>query len=262
MGMRTLVLAAIVSLVCIHSGFGYEVCSFVAPGTSISGLACGEAKVWVVDPSLDVIFGLEPLEEFAIVVIIDCQVTDPDGLAWADCVLYYSSPGSTLLYATNTDGTFIGSFDLAPLGVQSITGIGYDFYNVINEDCLFILDAVQEKVFRVSPLLEFTEAEELIDLTGLSEMHDITGGDNYIQNSAWIACGTCSEPAQVWDDYYGFVYGMTFYGVSTVTEIAQDQGLNPNEHIWIYDPITNIVGFWYWGTSLDTSTWGSIKSTF
>ncbi|MCK5786237.1 MAG: hypothetical protein KAH54_06735 [Candidatus Sabulitectum sp.] len=239
---------------------GSVVTSFQAPGATVTGLAAGDDLLWVLDPDLEVIFGLEVSgSDYTIVEIIDTQLSEPDNLAYAQGTLYYTQQGSSVIHSVSADGSARDSMDVSSLGLSSISGLGYENHNFGGNACMYVLDDVQEKVFNIYPLDDFSSIEEIADTGLLPQFFDVAGsGEN---SQVWIACGSEEDNFQLWDSS-GELWGFSVPEAPMVTEIAQDEIMYPMEFMWFYDQTYNTILLVYYGMSVEGATWGRIKSTF
>ncbi len=249
-----------VCMVITGAVYGHIVTSFQAPGATVTGLASGGDLFWVLDPDLEVIFGLDLFNpDYTIVEIIDTQLSEPDNLAYAQGKLYYTQQGSTVIHSVSVDGSVRDSIDVSLLGLQSIQGLGYDNHDCCSNGCMYVLDDSLKKVFNIYPLDDFSSIEEIADLGSLSQSYDVTGAGGV--SWVWIACGSEDEKIQLWSASVS-TWGVSVPGTLMVTEIAQDENMHPLEFMWLYDQTYNTIYLKYFGMSVESSTWGCIKSTY
>jgi hypothetical protein len=240
-------------LFCVSFAYSHTIITtFDVPYGYITGLATDDNLVWAIDSITDSVYGFDgwagTMEEFFSVV----GTGSPVGLAYVDSMLYYAESGTAILHAMNTNGSYIGSWDLSGLEVQSITGLGWEHADDRNDTGLLIGDIGSHIIWKAHPIGSFTEADTLIVLPDTLNFHDISGGF-YSEGGCWIACES-SNPyyrMQYWTEW-GF-FGTAYYDFSSTCGVAQYMPYFW-DHIWVSVPSELKVYLDWYGMGVEDDT--------
>lgn len=225
-----------VILFCVGSAYSHTILTtFDVPYGYITGLATDEDLVWAIDSITGSIYGFDGwsgmMEESFLVV----GTFSPVGLAYVDSLLYYAQNGTAIIHAMNTSGDYIGNWNLSGLGIQSITGLGWQHADDRSDSGLLVGDMGSHIVWKVRPLGSFTEADTLIVLPDTLVFHDISGGGFDEPDGCWLACES-QDPyfrLQCWTGS-GF-FETTGYAFQSTCGVAQYMPYFW-DHIWVSVP--------------------------
>ena len=251
------VLIAILFCICFSYSHA-SLTSFDVPYGYITGLATDDNLVWAIDSITCSIYGFDgwtgTMEESFSVV----GTGSPVGLAYVDGLLYYAESGTAILHAMDTDGSYIGSWDLSGLEIQSITGLGWEHADDRSDTGLLIGDIGSHIIWKVYPIGSFTEADTLIVLPDTLVFHDISGGAYFAPGGCWLACES-SYPyfrVQYWTEW-GFMDGLG--GFSSTCGVAQYMPYYW-DHIWVSVPSELKVYLEWYGMGVEDDTTAMIDT--
>lgn len=242
-----------VILFCISFAYSHTILTtFDVPYGYITGLATDNNLVWAIDSITCSVYGFDGWtgtmkESFSVV-----GTGSPVGLAYVDSLLYYAESGTAILHAMNTNGDYIGSWDLSGLGVQSITGLGWDHADDRSDTGLRIGDIGSHIIWKAHPIGSFTEADTLIVLPDTLVFHDICGG-LYYESGCWIACES-SNPSfrmQYWTESGWCMTAM--YDFPSTCGVAQYMPYY-EDHIWVSVPSELQVYLDWYGMGVEDDT--------
>ncbi len=248
--MKTIItILFITSLAYSHS----ILTTFDVPYGYITGLATDDNLVWAIDSITCLIYGFDgwsgTMEESFSVIGTD----SPVGLTYVDNLLYYAASGTATMHAMDTNGGYIGSWDLSGLGVQSITGLGWEHADDMYDTGILVGDISSHIIWKVYPIGSFTEADTLIELPDTLVIHDISGGPYFASDGCWIACESPipSFRMQIW--YEGGFVGTAMYDFSSTCGVAQ---YIPYywDHIWVSVPSELKVYLDWYGMGVEDET--------
>jgi len=170
------------------------------------------------------------LESFPVI-----GTNSPVGLAYFDSLLYFAESGTAIMHAMDTNGGYIGSWDLSGLGVQSITGLGWEHEDDRSDTGILVGDIGSHIIWKVYPIGSFTQADTLIVLPDTLVFHDISGGAYFASGGCWLACEspTPSYRMQYW--YYSSFMGTAMYDFPSTCGVAQYMPYYW-DHIWVSVP--------------------------
>ena len=251
--------AFVVILFIISFAYSHTILTtFDVPYGYITGLATDESLVWAIDSVTCSIYGFDgwagTMEESFPVIGTD----SPVGLAYVDSLLYFAESGTATMHAMDTNGGYIDSWDLSGLGVQSITGLGWQHDDDRYDTGLLIADIGSHIIWGVYPIGSFTEADTLIVLPDTLFFHDISGGYDGV-DGCWIACES-SNPYNRMQFWTGWGYfGTADYDFPSTCGVAQYMPYY-SDHIWVSVPSELKVYLDWYGMGVEDDTTAMIDN--
>ena len=227
--------------------------TFDVPYGCITGLATDESLVWAIDSVTCLIYGFDgwagTMEESFPVIGTD----SPVGLTYVDSLLYFAESGTATMHAMDTKGNYIDNWDLSSLGVQSITGLGWNHEEDRYDTGLLIADIGSHIIWKVYPFGSFNQADTLIVLPDTLVFHDISGGAYFVSDGCWIACESPIPwyRMQIWGE--GGCGGIAGYDYPSTCGVAQYMPYYW-DHIWVSVPSELKVYLEWYGMGVEEET--------
>ncbi len=260
MEVNRIMKALIVILFIISFAYSHSILTtFDVPYGYITGLATDDHLVWAIDSITCSIYGFDgwagTMEKSFPVIGTD----SPVGLAYIDSLLYFAESGTAIMYAMDTNGGYIDSWDLSSLGVQSITGLGWEHADDRYDTGILIGDIGSHIIWKVYPFGSFTQADTLIVLPDTLVFHDISGGAYFAYGGCWIACESSNpyDRMQYWTES-GFS-NTAWYGFPSTCGVAQYMPYYW-DHIWVSVPSELKVYLDWYGMGVEDDTTAMIDT--